>query len=320
MRIFHDSDAIDAECRGAVLALGNFDGVHRGHQAVIGEAARLAEADGRPYGVITFEPHPVRYFAPDAEPFCLTPFRNKAHHLEALGVEILVCLTFDAALAALEAETFIDRILVERLGVGRLVVGYDFRFGKGRRGDVAMLQADGRFAVSVVEPAATADGVVYSSTRLREHLREGKPAHAAALLGRPFEIEAPVVAGRQLGRTIGFPTANLELGDYVRPAYGVYAVRAGIEDEGADDHGAPFVWHDGVANWGRRPTVEGVGEVFEVYLFEVERDLYGRHLRVALIEFLRPEARFDGLDALKAAIAEDCRRARLILNARAAGA
>lgn len=319
MRIFHDLSSFPDDCRDAVLALGNFDGVHRGHQAVIGEAGRLAAAEGRRLGVVTFSPHPVRYFKPDAEPFRLTPFRNKAHHLEALGVEILVCLTFDAALAGLEAEDFIERVLVAGLGVGRLVVGPDFRFGKGRRGDVDMLEADGRFAVSVVEPAATADGRVYSSSRIREHLRQGKPGHAAALLGRPFEIEAPVIAGRKLGRTLGFPTANLDLDDYVRPAHGIYAVRAGVPETDAPD-GAPVTWYDGVASWGVRPTVDGEGEVFEVYLFDCDRDLYGRHLRVALIEFIRPEATFDGLEELKAAIADDCRRARLILDARAAGA
>ncbi|MCR9220280.1 MAG: bifunctional riboflavin kinase/FAD synthetase [Alphaproteobacteria bacterium] len=316
MQIIHELAGYPAEARGAVLALGNFDGVHRGHQAVVGRAVRLAEADGAPSGVLTFEPHPVRYFKPDAPSFRLTPFRIKAHQLQALGLDLLVCLTFDHAVANLTADAFIEEVLVRALGVGRLVVGYDFCFGKGRTGSVETLKADGRFAVEVVDPSAGGDGEVYSSTRIREYLTHGQPGQAAALLGRPFEIEGTVVEGAKLGRTIGFPTANLALDDYLRPAYGVYAVRVGVSPpEGAEPH-----WHDGVANFGRRPTVDGIGEVFEVYLFGFEGDLYGADLRVALIEFIRPEQKFDGLDALKAQIAEDCRSARFILDTRAAGA
>ncbi|MEQ8601759.1 MAG: bifunctional riboflavin kinase/FAD synthetase [Marivibrio sp.] len=316
MQIIHQLADYPAEARGAALALGNFDGVHRGHQAVIGRAARLAEETGAPVGVLTFEPHPVTFFKPDVPPFRLTPFRIKAHQLQALGLDLLVRLTFDRALAELTAQDFIDRVLVEGVGVSELVVGYDFCFGKGRTGTVETLKADGRFQVTVVDPAAGAGGEVYSSTRIRDYLKTGQPGQAAALLGRPFEIEGTVQTGAQLGRTIGFPTANIDLGDYLRPAYGVYAVRAGVSLAA----GAEPEWRDGVANWGRRPTVNGIGEVFEVYLFDFEGDLYGADLRVALIEFIRPEEKFDGLDALKAQIAEDCRSARLILDTRAAGA
>jgi len=316
MQIIHQLADYPAEARGAALALGNFDGVHRGHQAVIGRAARLAEETAAPVGVLTFEPHPVTFFKPDVPPFRLTPFRIKAHQLQALGLDLLVRLSFDRALAELTAQDFIDRVLVEGVGVSELVVGYDFCFGKGRTGTVETLKADGRFQVSVVDPAAGAGGEVYSSTRIRDYLRTGQPGQAAALLGRPFEIEGAVQTGAQLGRTIGFPTANIDLGDYLRPAYGVYAVRVGVSPvEGAEPD-----WRDGVANWGRRPTVDGIGEVFEVYLFDFDGDLYGADLRVALIEFIRPERKFDGLDALKAQIAEDCRNARLILDTRAAGA
>ena len=316
MQIIHQLADFPADARGAVLALGNFDGVHRGHQTVIGRAGRLAEEAGAPVGVLTFEPHPVSFFKPDVPPFRLTPFRIKAHQLHALGLDLLVCLGFDRVLAELSAKAFIEQVLVQGLGVGRLVVGYDFCFGKGRTGTVETLKADGRFQVTVVDPAAGAGGEVYSSTRIRDYLRTGQPGQAAALLGRPFEIEGTVKTGQQLGRTIGFPTANIDLGDYLRPAYGVYAVRVGVSPaEGAEPE-----WRDGVANWGKRPTVDGIGEVFEVYLFDFDGDLYGADLRVALIEFIRAEQKFDGLDALKAQIAEDCRSARLILDTRAAGA
>ncbi len=316
MQIIHQLADYPRERRGAVLALGNFDGVHRGHQAVIGRAGRIAQAEARPFGVLTFEPHPVSFFKPEVEPFRLTPFRTKAHQLQALGLELLVSLPFDRTLAGLTADEFIEQVLVQGLGVGHLVVGYDFCFGKGRTGTVETLKQDGRFTVTVVDPSGSASGEVYSSTRIRDYLKAGEPGQAAALLGRPFEIEGTVVTGRQLGRTIGFPTANIDLDDYIRPAYGVYAVRAGVSPA----EGAPSDWHDGVANWGRRPTVDGIGEVFEVYLFDFEGDLYGCDLRIALIEFIRPEEKFDGLDALTAQIAEDCQAARVILDTRAAGA
>jgi riboflavin kinase/FMN adenylyltransferase len=316
MQIIHELAGYPAEARGAVLALGNFDGVHRGHQAVIGQAVRQAEADGAASGVLTFEPHPARYFKPEAAPFRLTPFRIKAHQLQALGLDLMVCLPFDRAMAELTADAFVEEVLVRALGVGRLVVGPDFGFGRGRSGSVETLQADGRFALEVVAPSAGADGAVYSSTRIRDYLTGGQPGQAAALLGRPFEIEGTVVKGAQLGRSIGFPTANLDLDDYLRPARGVYAVRVGV----SPPEGAAPRWFDGVANFGRRPTVDGVGEVFEVHLFGFEGDLYAADLRVALIEFIRPERKFDGLDALTAQIAEDCRTARFILDTRAAGA
>lgn len=316
MQMFTTLEEFPAHLRGAVVALGNFDGVHRGHQAVIGQAGEMAAARGVPLAILTFEPHPRAYFRPDDPPFRLTPFSTKAHQIQALGPDALVCLSFDGALAGLTAEAFIDSILVDALGAGVVVVGYDFRFGKGRTGGVETLRADQRFETRVIEPAAAATGDVYSSTRIRDYLAGGEPGQAAALLGRPFEIEGAVQEGAQLGRTIGFPTANLDLGDYVRPAYGVYAVRAGVETGRVGE----TVWCDGVANLGKRPTVDGLAEKFEVHVFDFDRDLYRTHMRVALIEFIRAERKFDGLDALKTQIAHDCHAARVILQTRAAGA
>lgn len=316
MQIFREAGDYPRERRGAVIALGNFDGVHRGHQTVIGQAGEVAEARGTDLGVLTFEPHPRSFFRPDDPPFRLTPFSTKAHQLQALGLDVLVCLAFDKPLASLTAQEFIDRILVDALGVGVLVVGYDFKFGQGRGGDVETLKADGRFEVLVIDPAKAGSGEVYSSTKIRTYLENGEPGQAAALLGRPFEIEGEVLAGAQIGRTIGFPTANLDLGGYIRPAYGVYAVRVGVETGRVGE----TLWCDGVANLGKRPTVDGLTEKFEVHLFDFDRDLYGTHMRVALIEFLRGERKFDGLDELKAQIARDSHAARVILDTRAAGA
>lgn len=315
MQIIRDRKNIPSSAKGGVVVIGNFDGVHRGHQAVIGQAADLAEAASVPLVVLTFEPHPRSYFRADDPPFRLTPFQNKAHHLEALEVSALVALDFDAELAGMVAEDFVAEILVNGLAAAHVVVGYDFCFGKGRAGTPDKLREWGGFPVTTVQPVASADEEIYSSTQIRDYLRTGQPGHAAALLGRPFEIEGTVNTGRQLGRTIGFPTANVGLDDYLRPLYGVYAVRLGLEQ--ADGH---VEWHDAIANLGNRPTVDGVQEQLEVHVFDFDQDLYGKVVRVALIEFIRPERKFDGLDALKAQIEDDCHIARRILHTRAAGA
>ena len=310
MRIFRH-DTVAAAERGAGVAIGNFDGVHLGHQAVIGEAGRIARAGGLPHAVLTFEPHPRRVFRPDDPPFRLTPFRAKSRHLEALGVDLLFTLHFDLAFAQMSAADFLEGVLVRNLGVRHAVVGYDFVFGHQRGGSPALLQARGAelgFGVTVVGPIAASGGAVYSSTRIRELLVGGKPREAAALLGRCWEIEGRVERGDARGRSIGFPTANLLLDDYLRPAAGVYAVRVGIEE------GRRTLWYEGVANLGQRPTFGGSDLRLEAHLFDFDRDLYGRHLRVALVEHLRPERKFSGIDALKAQIATDAAEARTLLQ------
>jgi riboflavin kinase / FMN adenylyltransferase len=310
MRIFRH-DSVAAAERGAVVAIGNFDGVHLGHQAVIGEAARIAEGHGAPHAVLTFEPHPRRVFRPDDPPFRLTPFRSKAQAIEALGVDLLFMLHFDPAFARVSAEDFIQSVLLRHLGVRHVAVGFDFTFGHGRRGTAALLATAGAaegFGVTTVAPVTAPGGVLYSATAIREHLVAGRPRAAAELLGRFWEIEGRVEQGDRRGQTIGFPTANLGLDDYLRPAAGVYAVRAGIEAEGR------LLWHDAVANLGWRPTFGGTDLRLEVHIFDFAADLYGRHLRVALIEHLRPEQKFPGVDALKAQIAADAAQARALLK------
>lgn len=312
MRLFRHYSEVPVEARGAAVAVGNFDGVHLGHQAVIGEAARFAAARGVPLGVLTFEPHPREFFQPDQPEFRLTPFRIKVRQLEAIGVDHLFVLHFDATLAGKSAEAFVVEALSEGLSVAHVVVGYDFVFGKGRRGNAALLRDLGRlhgFTVSTVEPVATQDGEVYSSTRVREHLRGGRPAAAARLLGRPWEIEGRVEHGEARGRTLGYPTANLPLNGYLQPALGIYAVKAGI------DEGRATVWHDGVASLGNRPTFGGGEVLLETHLFDFSGDLYGRHLRVALIDYLRPELKFPDVEALKLQMAEDSALARAKLAA-----
>jgi riboflavin kinase/FMN adenylyltransferase len=311
MRIFRH-DAVAAGDRGAVVAIGNFDGLHLGHQRVIGEAGTLARALAAPHAVLTFEPHPRSVLRPEGPPFRLTPFRMKSRLIEGLGVDLLFTLHFDRAFAARSAEEFIAGVLLERLGARHVVVGYDFVFGNARRGTAALLAERGAalgFGVSVVAPIEADAGAVFSSTRIREHLAAGRPREAAALLGRWWEIDGRVERGDERGRTIGFPTANLVLHDYLRPAAGVYAVRAGSEE------GGKTVWRDGVANFGTRPTFGGSDLRLEAHLFDFAGDLYGRHLRVALIEHLRPERKFAGIDALKAQISADAVQARTVLAA-----
>ena len=308
MRIFRHFAELPDAVRGGVVALGNFDGVHLGHQAVIGKALALAKSFGVPAGVMTFEPHPRSVFAPDQPPFRLTPFRIKARLIEALSVDFLLMQHFDKTFASHTAEDFIEEVLIKGLGARAVVVGYDFCFGKGRGGNAALLRARNEFETVAVDVQGGGDGQAFSSNKIRQALQDGRPELATQILGRPWEIEGRVETGDQRGRTIGFPTANLHLHDYLRPAIGVYAVRAGV------DQGPDTVWHDGVANLGRRPTFDKQDVILEAHLFDFDGDLYGRHLRVALAGYIRPERKFDGLPALQAQIAEDCDTARAILS------
>ena len=310
MRIFRSYLQLPDSARGAVVVLGNFDGLHRGHQEVIGRGRALAAAAGLPLAVLTFEPHPRSVFRPDGAPFRLTPFRIKERLLEAFGVDSLVVAHFDEAFLHRDAGNFVREVLVGGLAARHVVAGADFHFGHRRGGSMAYLAEEGRahgFAVTAIGLIPDHTGAALSSTRIRAALVEGRPRDAAFVLGRAWEIEGRVETGAKIGRSLGFPTANLHLGDYLRPRLGAYAVRAGI------DSGPAPLWHDGVANFGRRPTVGGADERLEVHLFACSEDLYGRHLRVQLIEFLRPERRFDGLDALKAQIALDVEAAKTIL-------
>jgi riboflavin kinase/FMN adenylyltransferase len=309
MRIFRDVRPLPATATGAVAAVGNFDGVHRGHRAVIDTARREAAARGSPCAVLTFEPHPRHLFRPEDPPFRLTPFRVKAAILAALGVDVMLAPRFNRRFASITAEQFVADVLVKSFGLSEIVCGADFVFGKGRGGDIAVLEELGLvhgLKVRVVD--AVGDGSqVYSSTRIRELLAAGDPKSAADLMGRPFEISGHVRHGEQIGRKLGFPTANVDHRGFLQPATGVYAIRAAVQGE--DDH-----WIDGVANFGRRPTVGGVKLLLEAHLFDFSGDLYGKRLQVRFIDYIRPEQRFDSLDALKARITEDAREARVRLK------
>lgn len=298
---------VPAHLRGGIVALGNFDGFHLGHQAVVGAAVARARAEGRPALVATFDPHPRRYFRPDTPPFRLTTLDQRQDLFAAAGADAMLVFGFDAALAGLPARDFVAERLVALVGAGGVVTGDDFTFGRGRDGDVRVLAALGAehgFSVETVAPVVV-DGAAVSSSRIRDALVEGRPRDAAALLTRPFAVRGVVEGGAKLGRTIGYPTANLVLGPYLRPRYGIYAVRATLADGRRVD---------GVANVGIRPMFEPPVELLEAFLFDFDGDLYGQSIEVALIDYLRPEAKFDSLEALTAQMDRDCAAARAILS------
>lgn len=300
--------AVPGPLRGGIVALGNFDGFHAGHQAVVGRAVDRARAEGRPAIVATFDPHPRRYFQPGLPPLRLTSLDQRERLFAEAGADAMLVFPFDAALAGLSAEAFATERLVERIGAGGVVTGTDFTFGKGRSGDVATLRALGErhgFSAETVAPVGDGQAVV-SSSRIRDCLREGRPREAATLMTRPFAIEGVVEHGAKLGRQLGYPTANLSMGGYLRPAYGIYAVTGRLAD------GRVL---KGAANLGIRPTIEGEPvELLEPYFFDFSGDLYGHVIEVALIEYLRGEERFESLDALKVQMAADCDRARAVLG------
>ena len=309
MRWLDHREPMPEALRGAIIALGNFDGFHRGHQAVAGEAIAWAHAEGRPSIIATFDPHPVRFFKPDIAPFRLTTLEQRQELYLAAGATAMLVFHFDADLAGTSAEDFIAQILIERFGAHGVVTGGDFTFGKGARGNVDMLRMlGGELGLeSRVVDAVSENGEVVSSSRIRAALREGDPQEAARLLTRPFAIRGIVEHGDKRGRTIGYPTANLGVENYLRPKYGIYAVTGRILATGEVLQGA--------ANIGIRPQFEPPKELLEPYFFDFKGDLYGQEIEVAFHHFLRGEAKFDSLDALIEQMDRDCAQARRLLSA-----
>ena len=306
MTVFADYKSIPSSARGCSVALGNFDGLHAGHLAVI-EAARRT---GSKLGVATFEPPPRAYFRPGDPPFrILTPERRNAKILAA-GADIVFELPFNAEMAAMTDEIFARDVLANGLGVSHVAVGFDFRFGRGRMGDVTRLSSLGRalgFAVTIVDEVEGDRGEKASSTAIRQALQAGEPERAAEMLGHAWVADGVVEHGEKRGRTLGFPTANMHLHNLIHPRHGVYAVRARIEGE--------TTWRDGVANFGRTPTTGLRDPLLETVIFDWDGNLYGKTLEVALIAFLRPELKFDGLDAMVEQMKVDVERARTVLAA-----
>ncbi len=309
MRIIRDPRFVAPEDRGAAAAIGNFDGVHLGHRAVIDLTRAAANRLSAPLGVMTFEPHPRQFFAPSAPPFRLMNAVTRAHRLEKLGVEKLYELPFNNALAALDPRDFARLVISEQLALAHVVVGADFQFGKGRAGsaaDLAMFGDEMGFGVTIAPMVEVGNGEV-SSTAIRQALSDGRPGVAAAMLGHWHRIDGPVIRGDQRGRDLGFPTANLSIDNLHPPRFGVYAVKVDVLD-------GPYAGsYDGAASVGVRPTFGINTANCETFLFDFKGDLYGANISVALVDYLRPEEKFDSLDALIVQMRADCDQARQVL-------
>ena len=304
-----DPAALPATLRGGVAAIGNFDGVHRGHKAVLEKARALADDMGAPALALTFEPHPRSVFRPETPVFRLTPAPLKADLIRRAGFDAVVEQAFSRDFASLTAEEFVERVLTGGLGIAHAVTGFDFHFGRNRQGGPAYLMEAGRrhgFGVTLVDALRDEGAEVVSSSRIRALLARGEVAEAAGLLGYRFTIEAEIVVGKQLGRTLGYPTANMALPPETELNYGIYAVRLRRADG---------TLHDGVASFGRRPTVDADGApLLETFVFGFSGSLYGETCRVSLFGFLRGEEKFDGLDALVAQMKRDEAEARALLS------
>ncbi|MDZ7906900.1 MAG: bifunctional riboflavin kinase/FAD synthetase [Gemmobacter sp.] len=306
MKVIQHWQGLAPEDRGASVAMGNFDGVHLGHRSVIDEAGRHG-----PLGVLTFEPHPREYFAPDAPPFRLMNSEARANRLAKLGVTHLYELPFGSEMATLTPEDFATEVLARGLGVAHVTVGTDFCFGRGRKGTVADLQKMGQalgFGVTIA-PLLRAGGKEVSSTAIRNALSEGRPRDAASMLGHLHRIEGAVIHGEKRGRELGYPTANMSVAGLHLPRLGVYAVKVDVLT------GPQAGSYGGAASLGVRPMFGENTPNLETFLFDFKGDLYGHHLSVALVDYLRPEMRFDGLPGLIAQMDADCSRAREILSA-----
>ncbi len=300
-------EAVPPALQDGVVAIGNFDGVHRGHQAVLTRARDIARAGARPVVALTFEPHPRSVFRPDQPIFRLTPPALKARVLQAVGIDGLVTATFDRPFASLTAQEFVDEVVIGRLRARHLLVGYNFHFGKARAGNPAFLAEAGAragFEVTVAEPLTDEAGGQISSTRIRDALSAGDVAGANGLLGWRWRVDAVVRHGDKRGRELGYPTANMRLPDDCALAYGIYAVRVTLDGRRID----------GVASFGRRPTFDNGAPLLEVFLFDFSGDLYGRTLGVTFHDYLRPELRFTSIEGLIDQMGRDCERALAVLK------
>ena len=310
MKTLQTYQGLSQDDKGAVIALGNFDGLHRGHQAVISKAKALANDLGAPLGIGLFRPHPFRFFKPDADPFRLMSADIRAQVMAELDVDFLYEIPFDNTLRDMDDTQFVEQVLHQGLGIAHVIVGEDYGFGKNRCGNVESLTR----LCKARGIGVTAMGLVglhefygkYGSTEIRKALQQGDVFHAAHMLSRPWIVDGIVQKGEQRGRTINFPTANLEFGDLVRPKFGVYCVEVRLENTDT--------WLPAVANTGNRPTVGGEEARLEVHILDFDKDIYGQHIAVRFRSFIRPEQKFESFDALRAQIAKDANSARRVFG------
>ena len=309
IKLHNDMTQLPDAAKGCVIAIGNFDGLHLGHRALVAETLRIAKTLGAPAAVMTFEPHPREFFQKDGAPFRLTLLPMKQRLLNEFGVDHLFALDFNAQLAALTGQEFIDKILKTALQAKHIIVGADFAFGHNRSGNIETLRAaaaTGSFGLTVLEPVLCPDGTPYSSSRIRAHLAKAEFEAADSLLGWHWQIEAPVVHGDKRGRELGYPTANQQAGRYVRLPYGIYAVEVLIEND--------LHFRRGVANFGIRPMFRIEQPIFETFIFDFSAEIYDKEMRVRPLKYLRAEAAFNGLEALKDQMKQDCLAARAMVK------
>lgn len=296
MRFFHSWQKIPPFYQNAVIAIGNFDGFHKGHRTVVEQAVKIARQENRLVLLVTFEPHPNGFFRPSSKTFRITPTRSKVRAICQLPIDGFCVFSFNQSFAAMTADAFIENVLINGLHAAHIVVGEDYGFGKNRLGDVAFIRKNyPNLPVTVVKKMRDQNGEIISSSRIRAFLRDGEVEKAAGLMERPFEIEGYVIHGNQLGRTIGFPTININPADSILPKFGVYAAKVEIDG----------VFFNAIANIGSRPTVNGKTVLLEAHILNFNDDLYGRRLRVQLLTFIRPEVHFNSIDELKAQITKD---------------
>jgi len=309
-KVYRSISNIKKSDQGAVIALGNFDGIHRGHQAVINIARNIAKEAGKPLGLGMFNPHPTRYFKPDLPPFLLMSRRVRAEVLDAQQVQLCYEIPFDDALRNMDDEEFVEQVLYQGLAIAHVVVGSDFGYGKKRCGNIETLKthcAARGIGVTPVEPVSLHKLFgKYGSTEIRDALKNGNVFHAAHMLSRPWQVDGVVSKGAQRGRTIGFPTANIPFGDFIRPKHGVYCVEVRLEND--------KLWRPAVANTGTRPTVGGEEARIEAHIFDFDQDIYGQHVDVRFRSFIRDEMKFEDFQVLKDQIAKDAAGARAVFS------
>ncbi|MCP4394074.1 MAG: bifunctional riboflavin kinase/FAD synthetase [Alphaproteobacteria bacterium] len=320
MQILRHYTDLSPEIKSGVVALGNFDGVHLGHQAIFNKAKKIAESIGAPFNVLTFEPHPIELFNPYSAPFRLTPYRMKAHIIELTGCDTLFMQRFTEEFACMTAEEFVKKVLHDEMQAKHIVVGYNFSFGSKERGigcagdpkKLKRLTEKYGIKTTVLDRITAPDGTECSSTTIRKYIRHGDMANVRKLLGRNYEVENRIVHGEKKGRLMGYPTANLLVNEYIMPRPGSYAVKACINRDTSNP--SKNVWHDAVANFGHRPTFGHKDWILEVNLFDFDEDIYDQYLCVSLVEHIRREQKFSGMDELKAAINKDAEKSKEILK------
>lgn len=306
MKVFETYNSIPDAAQGSVVVIGNFDGVHLGHQALLRDAKKIASSSGKPLSVLTFEPHPKALFRPDDPPYRITPTGLKHERLSKCGVDHVFSLPFDWDFASQSAEDFVQNILIDGLKAAHVIVGFDFKFGQLRKGTPQTI-IDAGLTVSVIEEVTDQSAGNLSSSHVRQLLRHGKIAQANAVLGWEWELRGEIFKGDQRGRELGYPTANMRLNDTIHPSYGIYAVMARLSGE--DE------WHMGASNIGIRPMFEVPLAQVETFIFDFDREIYGQTLCVRLVKRLRGEAKFNSLDDLITQMDKDCAQAREILSA-----